>query len=995
MTHSIQYIIFYKLIIFLYAIFLGYSNTMAVELDNLRPDNFSDNKWSGLKTVIQETKLYPTPNGDAGGDFIRFGNGISIDGDKALVGAAQLNNTGGVYVFEYDGSSWTESAILFASDAADYDSFGNSVSLAGNIALIGAPQDDDNGSNSGSVYFFELVDGSWVEVQKLLAIDGSSSDSFGNSLQIDGNRALIGAHINSGNGSGSGAAYIFELSSGSWNQTAKLFPGDGSLNDSFGFSVSLSANRALIGSSYDDDNGNNSGSAYIFDLVGGIWLETAKLLPDIGAAADNFGSSVSLDADTALIGAYGNDENGDLSGAAYIFEFDSVNWSQTIKLSPNDHTASDYFGYFVTLSNNIAVVGSPNKEINSTSGAGASYVFVKAGANWIQNTKLFANDGDEDDAFGTRVHLKDNKLIVTSYNDDDHGLNSGSVYIYDYIGGSWLFKNKLLPTDSAHNDNFGFSVSLDGDVAIIGAPYDRDLGVETGSAYIFEYENDNWNLSEKLFPEFGEDGDEFGYSVSISGDKAIVGSPKNDLFSIDGGLVYFYEKQNGTWTQVHVTSNFVPFSHFGFSLDIDGNRALIGADRANDIGSAYIFDFDGTDWQYTDELTKTLHTDSRLGYSVSLSGDRALVSAPYNNFNGLTESGIAYVFELSGGVWIEADKISPVDAEQGDKFGVSVSLIANRAAIGASEEDDQGNNAGAAYIFDYISPGGGLPIWNQSEKIIAADVDAADYFGYSVSLGVDKVLISAPVANNHGVAYLFELIGNNWEESNKFIPENGEFDDIFGISAALSGDRVLIGARGDDDNGEDSGAVYIYNTNGYTLSGSVSGLATGNTVSLSLNQGLEILDISTNSFMFQTGLTNGSSYSVEISANPISPNQTCIVNNSSGQINGFDIDNIEVICSTNQYFVGGVVTGLHADNVLVLQNNSADDLIIHNDGVFVFDTPMDDLSNYEVTILSQPSDPIQNCTLNQQNGSISGNDITNIQVNCDPGTDLIFRNSFD
>src|SRR5690606_32093664 len=241
---------------------------------------------------------------------------------------------------------------LLASDGAADDYFGISVSLSGNRALIGAPYDDNNGIKSGSAYVFELQSGSWVETAKLTANDGAAMDNFGWSVSLSGNRALIGARLDDDHGVNSGSAYVFELQSGSWGETVKLTAADGATGDNFGLSVSLFGDRALIGSIGDNDNGSDSGSAYVFELQAGNWAEFTKLVASDGAAGDYFGVSVSLSGDRASIGAWGDDDHGSKSGSAYVFDLNGVTWTETAKLTADDGAADDRFGLSVSLSGN-------------------------------------------------------------------------------------------------------------------------------------------------------------------------------------------------------------------------------------------------------------------------------------------------------------------------------------------------------------------------------------------------------------------------------------------------------------------------------------------------------------------------------------------------------------------------------------------------------------------------------------------------------------------
>ena len=219
--------------------------------------------------------------------------------------------------------NWSERAKLLASDGTPFDHFGISVSTHGDYALIGAYFDDENGECSGSAYVFKRDGNNWSEQDKLIASDGATYDQFGYKVSIYEDYALIGAHWDDDNGEGSGSAYVFKRDGNNWIQQAKLMASDGAANDHFGYSVSIYKDYALIGAHRDDDNGNYSGSAFIFKRDGHNWIEQAKLLASDGAEGDDFGGSVSINGDTAIIGAHFSNNNGINTGSAYAFVLDN------------------------------------------------------------------------------------------------------------------------------------------------------------------------------------------------------------------------------------------------------------------------------------------------------------------------------------------------------------------------------------------------------------------------------------------------------------------------------------------------------------------------------------------------------------------------------------------------------------------------------------------------------------------------------------------------
>ena len=771
-----------------------------------RPENVSDKQWNALKAALQQTRLWPSPDGRVG-DSGQFGSSVAVDGNRALIAApGALNSRGIVFVMDYIGGSWVKTQELTAVDGEAYDYFGYSVSLSGNRALIGAYGDNDNGAFSGSVYVFELSNGNWFQAAKLTASDGAANDYFGQSVSLSGGRALVGAPYDNTGNAMTGSAYVFDLNNGVWSQTAKLVAADGADFDFFGQSVSLSGGRALIGASFDDTGNGMTGSAYVFDLNNGVWSQTAKLVATDGAAFDYFGTSVSLSGDRVLVGAYGDDDNGSLSGSVYFFELSGGSWSQTAKLVAGDGVAGDQFGFSVSVSGDRAVVGARLADDNSIE-SGAVYVFDFSGGGWLQTAKLISADGAAGDGFGFSVSLSGDRILGGAPDDDDHGSNSGSAYVFDLSGGAWQQTAKLTAGPNAQDDEFGTSVSLSGNRAVVGAPWDGDNGVDSGSAYIFDYSAGVWTRTAKLTAADGTANDGFGISVSVSGDRVLVGNLTDS--------VYVFELGNGVWTQTAklTAADAATGDGFGTSVSLSGARALIGAPYDDTgsatTGSAYVFEHSGGVWSQTAKLTASDGVASDgFGQSVSLSGTRALIGTPSVAIN-TASTGSAYVFDLSAGNWAETAKLVALDGAAGDRFGYSVSLSGDRTLVGAYGDDDNGADSGSAYVFDLT--GGG---WAQTAKLIAQDNAAADEFGYSVSLSGDRVLVGAHYDDDNGTdsgsAYVFEFGNGNWSQTDKLMAADGVFEDYFGESVSLSGDRALIGVPLDDDRGDDSGSASIF-----------------------------------------------------------------------------------------------------------------------------------------------------------------------------------------
>jgi len=377
---------------------------------------------------------------------------------------------------------WTQTQKLLASDGGANDQFSDAVYADGDTVLIGAVQDNDNGHWSGSAYVFTRTGTTWTQQAKLLASDGAAGDYFGYDAALDGDTALIGALMDDDNGVDSGSAYVFTRTGTTWTQQAKLLASDGAAGNHFGYFVRLDGDTAIVGANWDDDNGNKSGSAYVFTRTGTTWTQQQKLLASDGAEGDRFGGSIAVSGDTALIGAYYDDDNGVDSGSMYIFTRTGTTWTQQQKLLASDGAAGDIFGGIVSLSGDSALIGAGG-DYNST---GAAYVFTRTGTTWTQQQKLLASDGAAGDAFGNwGLSLDGDTALIGSNGDDDMGLNSGSAYVFTRTGTTWTQQQKLLASDGAAGDAFGFLVSLSGDTAFIGACQDDDMGLNSGSAYVF------------------------------------------------------------------------------------------------------------------------------------------------------------------------------------------------------------------------------------------------------------------------------------------------------------------------------------------------------------------------------------------------------------------------------------------------------------------------------------------------------------------------------
>jgi hypothetical protein len=390
-----------------------------------------------------------------------------------------------------------------------------------------------------------------------------------------------------------------------------------------------------------------------------------------------------------------------------------------------------------------------------------------------------------------------------------------------------------LPQSAAR---FGSAVAVDGDVAVVGAPFEDESGIaDRGAAYIFRFSAaETWDLETRLVAPDGAVNDQFGASVAVSGDQVIVGAPLRDEAGIaDRGGAYIFRRTDpvtAAWelTVTLIADDGAVNDRFGSFVDISGDSVLIGAplrDEAGiaDLGGAYVFRRTDPPTDTWEEVALLIASDGaandRFGSSVAINGDDLIVGAPLRDQGGIFNQGAAYVFRLTNpaaDLWEEVAFLLAADGAVSDQFGFSVDLEGDDALVGAPLRDREGIlNRGAAYVFRRTNPL--TDAWSASATLIAADGEVADQFGYSVALSGNDILIGAPFEDRDGIfdrgaAHLFRRTDAGvWARGAVLSAADGTVGDRFGFSVAFSGDAALVGAPfADPLDIAESGAVYPY-----------------------------------------------------------------------------------------------------------------------------------------------------------------------------------------
>lgn len=463
------------------------------------------------------------------------------------------------------------------------------------ILLPSTPKDADT-----------LVAQAFAQLQQKLTGSGlPPSGGFGTSVAVSGDTAVIGATY---------SAYVFTRTNGTWTQRA-ILTGDGRSGYEFGSSVSISGNTIAVG----DFGDSFQGAVHIYTGSGSTWSRQAKLTASDSAQGDNFGRSVVIDGDTVIVGADGDGDFGPSSGSAYIFTRTGTSWTQQAKLTANDGAANDNFGVSVSVAGDSAVVGAPsyyapdaNQQQNPPLDSGSVYVFKRSSNIWTQQAKLTASNSALGNSFGTSVAISTSgETVIAGASFDD--TKPGKAYVFTRSGTTWTQQAGFAASDATSGDYFGGSVSLSTDNAIVGA------GKGPGSAYVFTRSGSAWTEQAKLT---ASDALNFGSSVTMSGDTVVVGAPRsyvNSVFGVGAGYVYKLTLQQPPLPVPTTTTLYL-------SSSTSGNAGGIAFDDEdilsyNTVTQTYSLLFDGSDVGLTDADLSALYRQPDGSLLLSLESD--------------------------------------------------------------------------------------------------------------------------------------------------------------------------------------------------------------------------------------------------------------------------------------------------------------------------------------------------------------------------------------
>lgn len=814
-----------------------------------------------------------------------FGGAVALDGNTGVLGAYNAPapdstslGTGAVYIYDLSSESPSLVQVLHPSDSIAHQ-FGWSVAISGSTIVVGEPAAYLNDVPVGLAYVYERIDGAWQQTAQLSMAAAQSSDAFGYSVAIHNETIVVGARNHQETPGIHGAAAVFQNSGGGWQQVAEFDnPASGSsFGTSFGFGASVTVfnDTIAVGAEGDRTDGVSVGSVYLYDRDDAGWQLSQRLAAPASGTISSFGRRVSMRANTLAV-AMPNAQSADSNpGGAVIYErSDSGQWveglsiaipqnpqqpSSVLRIGTDVATDGDHvvvsartfrddvarFYYFRKVAGNWQLTQRFSPEVFDYNG---SPVLAMRGdtvlAGISQNTEAypqgyairFAQLDDYGDCNGNGV--PDDCDIGDGIEEDCNG--NGVPDSCDVANGSSADCNgngfpdecetaerwendRLTPSHQYEQQNFGASIAVDGDTAIIGA---RGSTITTdnapGEAYVFQNVS-GWNETDQLMPDDDPAPLTYGASVALSGDTAVVGAPYDDAgVAFGAGSAYVFRETDGTWTQISklTAPNAAEASYFGGSVAIEGDTIVVGASGVSDssmdnVGAAYIFkEINGT-WQLAAQLSPPEAGISyEFGASVAIRGNLIAVGAPINSS--------AFLYRKLEGTWQLTQHLPDEAASVFPYFGTSVAIGDYAIVVGAINYPLGPSSAtGRAYVFEPSYAG-----WEQVATLQNAVSADNDNFGARVAIGDGVIAVCdflrRPFGgiSGTGVITLYRRTWGEWVQDVPIAVSNAyeSAGDALGASVAVVGNQILCGAVCDVDS-IDAGAVYVYDITDTSVKG--------------------------------------------------------------------------------------------------------------------------------------------------------------------------------
>jgi hypothetical protein len=865
------------------------------------------------------------------------------------------------------------------------------------------------------------------------ASNTDDADEFGLALAVDGDTLVVGAAqedsstIGIGGAQGdnsalqAGAVYAYLRDpSGVWSFDRYIKASNTDAGDNFGLAVALSGDTLVVGAPGEDsaatgfngdqldDSQPDAGAVYVFVRDGsGQWFPEAYLKASNTDAGDLFGSSVAVSGDTIVVGAPGEDSgssgvdsdqdnnSADDAGAAYVFVRSGASWSQQAYLKPSNSESNDLFGGAVDIDGDAVIVGSRHEDGGDSSGvdesaaqAGAAYVFFRTDSAWSQDAYLKADEPDAGDFFGRSVAI-DGRFAAVGADLDDGPDNQnediGRVYVFERVAGGWSQDQALFASNAEAADRFGYAVDISDRQILVGAwqedsastgvddhPLDNDL-TDAGAAYLFSRDFEQWQESHVLKSHAPDESDYFGAALAISGGLIAIGASAEDSRSVGvggdatdnsgffNGAVYAYDAASYA-----VGGSVSGLAGSGLTLRLNGEELLAIStngpfefDQRSLAGSVYSVDI----LSLPGNPQQSCRVTNGSGYVPNQDVTSIEVECISAYRIGGTVTGVAgpgLILQNNGGddltITSNGTFIFPTRVGDGQAYEVTVASTPSspnqRCQVSNGSGIVQGQN-----VQD-------VQVQCQTVYTIGGTVSGLDGEGLVLAInGGDRLPIS----------------GNGNFQFSRALPSGTSFEVTIRRNPDFPPQLCQVDNGSGTVQNQAVSNIEVTCVSGYRIGGTVTGVD-GPGLVLANNGGPPFFISENGPFEFPRFALDGSAYSVTIEETSVNPPQSCQISNSSGTVQGQDVDDIEVSCETG-YRVGGQATGVQGPG-LVLANNGSDELSIIANGGFIFDQRLNVGEAYNVTVIANPESPEQLCSIANGTGEAIDTDIDNVQIEC-------------
>ncbi len=765
--------------------------------------------WSSVSVAMPEDSQI----------FENFGYSCDIDGNHAVIGAYSKDNTGAVYVYSYDGTSWNNTLIISHSNLSVDDMFGFSVSLHSDNLIIGAPGDDEVSNNAGAVYCYRFSGNTWNFEDKIT--NPSAGTEFGYAVD-NYNSNFVVSSLPALQQDSNYRIFVYNYNNNNWTMFLEI----PEQTPDFGCSLAMTDSRLLVGACGDNPNGSQSGSVYYFEYNGTYWDEIEVFSPHIGSTDDYFGKSVDILNDIAVIGAPGSENSYNSTGYSCYYELNGNNWNLKRILSPENGSIGDFVGASVSISQDDIFVGCPGQDSQvENSGIILRYEIPEYSVDFHADFRR-ATAGDTIQFFSGAVGNVteyqwdfDNDDVIDSYDENpqyvytDQGNYDVKLSVRDEfeirtmikedyikIRSLWDNEHKLTDNNSLDDYEFGHDIAFDNNNAIVHS-IDNSGILPVNKITFLTKNNGTWNQIQSIVIDSSSAGP---VDIDINGDYAILGS----AYDNNHGYCYVFHNDGSTWAMIQSLKPFdnAEFARCGTSVSLSDSLLVCGAEE----GRVYVWKIDSGQWipDQTIEPSDGL-IGQGFGESVDIHNGKIFVGAPYKTNSGLSNAGLIYLYEADSTGWTETQIISPMEPQTNDFFGSDMNLYGDYMIIGKFRQDIHSGTDGAAFVF-YNNAG----VWSEQQKIFPDLVSAGSMFGRNVDINGEYAIIGASYdsefSENSGAAFLYKRNGYSWEFYSKLNPEEICAKARFGHRVMFNDDEVMISAPFDSENGTKAGAVYFY-----------------------------------------------------------------------------------------------------------------------------------------------------------------------------------------